>query len=687
MAEDRRIKKKRGLSKLKEKLDMYDMIIANLYAGTSIVEPDIQLDNAHIDIGFSSIASETHITKYFMVRKYPDWLKDGFMDNIRGRCLRPGVKINFYIYSEPHRINWNSAEMKNRMDLWNKYTKDNEDEGSVFEYRGKRNAILARKRIIESTKYLNESELDHRRTLSKICILIEISAKRDDLSLANFQDSLNSFKTLMNSEDIKVGELKVNMIDWLQSLWLFSLRYIKEVQGRITKKIVTDDILANFNSYKQGRIGDDGVPLGIDISSKVPVMKKFKADPDAAENILISAATGGGKSFFLKALLTWLLGDGFVCTVMDYEGDEYTNLAAFIRAANPEDVKIVSMGKGSEVYFEPMEIPMLTGDPDIDCDLKETAVNYVLATFRLIVCGTEGTLNKWEESVISTAIKRVYEFAGVTDNQDTWYKSKGLTLNMVYDEICDMVRKQEFVDDNMDNIKHKAAMEIQESCVPYFEEGEAKAGTFKKPMTANELFKAKLIIFSFGMKGATNDQIDPVILALKQLSVANISIQISNYCKYVRHCFNVKVWEEYQRWGEAKGSAEIIGNAMTGGRKRGDVNFIITNDLAAMLDESNPVNAKLRQNITGYIVGKISSKKIRHQFCEEFGLLELEEPLRRIANASRKGRKKKQSKSNASDRYKNAFCVVLDEGKAIVKVMLPDALLESELFKTGVVIK
>ena len=37
MAEDRRIKKKRGLSKLKEKLDMYDMIIANLYAGTSIV--------------------------------------------------------------------------------------------------------------------------------------------------------------------------------------------------------------------------------------------------------------------------------------------------------------------------------------------------------------------------------------------------------------------------------------------------------------------------------------------------------------------------------------------------------------------------------------------------------------------------------------------------------------------------
>lgn len=680
-------KKKRGISKLKEKLDMYDMIMANLYAGNSVVEPSTKLDNSHIDIGFSNIASETHITKYFMIRQYPDWMKDHMMDIIRSRCLKPGVKINFYIHTQPHTINWNSSEMKNRLNLWTKYADKYEDDGSVFEYRGKRSTILARKRIIESTKYLNESELDYRRTLCKITFIVEISAKRDDMSLANLELALRDFKTLMNQEDFKVMEMRVNMIDWLQSLGLFSLKYIKEVQGRIIKKIVTDDILANFSSYKQGRIGEDGVPLGIDISSKIPVLHKFKEDPDAAENLLIAAATGGGKSFFLKALLTWLLGDGFVCTVMDYEGDEYTNLAAFVKAGNPDDVKVISMGKGSEVYFEPMEIPMLTGDPEVDNDLKETAISYVLATFRLIVCGTEKNLTKWEESVISTAIRRVYEFAGVTDNKETWHKSQGLRVSMVYDEICDMVRKGEFIDDNMDNIKHRAAMEIQESCIPYFEEGEAKSGTFKKPMTANELFKAKLIIFSFGMKGATNDQIDPVILALKQLSVANISIQISNHCKYVKHCFNVKVWEEYQRWGEAKGSAEIIGNAMTGGRKRGDVNFIITNDLNAMLDESNPINAKLKQNITGYIVGRVTSKTVIHKFCEEFSLLELEAPLRRIAEASRKGRKKKRNSSAAQDRYKNAFCVVLDEGKAIVKVMLPPSLLESDLFKTGVVIK
>ena len=224
------------------------------------------------------------------------------------------------------------------------------------------------------------------------------------------------------------------------------------------------------------------------------------------------------------------------------------------------------MGKGSTVYFDPMEIPFLTGDEDVDADLKETAINYTLGIFRLIVAGLEGQLTKWEDSVISTAIKRVYEQVGVTEEPETWERSKGLTVSMVYEEVVNIVETREFMDDATENIKHRAAMEVMESCRVYFEEGEAKSSTFKNPMSINELYDAKLIIFSFGMRGATNSQIDPVILALKQLSVANISIQISNYCKYVRKCFNVKVWEEYQRWGNAAGSAEIIGNAMTGGR-------------------------------------------------------------------------------------------------------------------------
>lgn len=669
-----------------EKVEMYDTILANLIAGNSVIEPDINLDNSRISIGFSSIVSESQISRYFLIRNLPDYLPANFLDNLRSTCILPGVKFNFYLYASPHMIRWDSPEMKNRLDIWRQYTASQPDNINVFEYRQKRSASLAKQRIIYSTKYLNEAELDFKRSLFKVAILIEITSRRDEQSLVNLSRSISTFKNICRNMDIKLLEIKMNVLDWLAYFGIFSLKNIREVANKVSRRTLTDDILASFNPYKQGRVGDDGVCLGIDVLSKVPVLKKFKADPDAPENWLICAETGGGKSMFIKVLLTYLLADGFVVTVMDYEGDEYFNLANYIKAGNPDDVKIISMGKGSTEYFDPMEIADLTGEDDIDNELKENAIAYTLAIFRVIVGGLEGNINQWEERVISTAIKRVYEKAGVTEDKSTWHRSKGLRIKMVYDEIKHMAETKEFVDEDVDNVKHKAAVRIADCASVYFEEGEAKSGTFKNPISVNELYKARFIVFSFGMRGATSSQIDPVILALKQLSVANVAIQISNYCKYVRKCFNVKVWEEFQRWGEVRGSSEIILNAMTGGRKRGDVNFIITNKLGAILDDDNPIAAGLRENITSKAIGKINDKTIRHKFCEVFSVPEVEGVLDMIAKASMADETNNRViASSSGNRYKYAFCLMLDNGKkAVVKVMLPQVLRQSQLFKTGV---
>lgn len=687
-AEEKELKKQARRSKFKEKLDMYDMIIANLIAGKSIIEPTQHLDNSQLAIGFSNIASESQISKYFLIRQLPDYLQTNLIDEIRSRCINDGLKINFFFYGNPYKINWDSAEMRNKMTIWKQYADEHSGPIDVFDYRSQRSGELARRRIITSTKYLNEAELDWKRTLIRVAILIEISAKRDDESILNMIDSIKVLKNICSQQDIKLRELRVNMIDWLQTLGVFCLKSTKEVSSKVSYKIVTDDILANFNSYKQGRVGNKGVSLGIDILSGVPIMRKFKANPDAAENWLISAETGGGKSYFVKTLLTYLLADGFVVTVMDYEGDEYTNLANFIRAGKAEDVKIISMGKGSTTYFDPCEIPELTGEPDVDNDLKETATNYIMSIFRIITCGLNGELSQREEQIISLAIQNMYDSAGVTDDMSTWYRSKGLRLSMVYDEIKAMVETKQFVDADSDNVKYKSALKIADAASIYFDEGAAKSGTFKNPMSANELYGAKFVIFSFGMKGASDTLNDPTVLALKQLSVACVSIQISNYCKYIKHCFNVKVWEEFQRWGEAKGSADIISNAMTGGRKRGDVNFIITNDLASMLDENNPISKRLRQNIQNMAIGRIKDRGVRSDFCKMFDLQDCELALDRIAKAHANDDEVGSQNSGSGNRYRHSFCLVMDTGKkAIAKVMLPQALVKSSLFRTGVDVK
>ena len=680
----KRKKGREGKSKFREKLDMYDMIIANLIAGNSVLEPSKRLGKKELAIGFSNISSETVIRKYYVIQKFPDYIQDRLIELIRSECMTGGVKINFFIHGIPHKIDWNSQEMINRMNIWRRFASERDTSTGVFDYRSKYSENQARDRIIRSTKYLNESELDNKRTVMRAMFVIEITAERNEASIINMVESINRLKRFANVNGIELQELRVNMIDWVKAISPFSLSGSKEINTKLPRMILTDDIVANFNSYKQGKVGKTGVPLGIDIGGGV-VLRKFKEDPEAAENWLISAATRWGKSLFVKNLITNLLADNFVVTVLDYEGDEYNNLANLYRAANPEDVKVVSMGNSSEVYFDPCELPRLTGDYDTDKGMKEEAYTFIQALFRVMLYGVSGNFTKWEESVLSTAIQRMYDTAGVTDDMNTWSRSKGLRLKDVYFEIKEMVLSKEFVDPDNDNVKHKAALNMLETTSIYFEEGGSKVGVFKKPMSANELFKARLIIFSFGMRGANTSLIDPTIFALRQLSVAYVNIQVSNHCKYVKKCFNVKVWEEFQRWGEAEGSADIIANAITGGAKRGDVNFILTNDLGAMIDDDNLLAKKLRQNIQHFVIGKIPDKGVREAFCDMFELRDISHTLTNIAKTNVGNKSANEKISGEHSKYKYSFCLALDDGtRAVIKASLPDSLLKSGLFKSGV---
>lgn len=675
-------------SKLREKIEMYDMILANLYAGKSIIEPVQKLDNSQVAIGFSNISSETQISKYFSISSFPDYMQEKIIDVIRSKCIDNGVKINFYFYCNPYQINWESADMRNKMSIWSEYSKEHAGGVSVFNYRSEIADVKARERIIKSTLYLNEAEHEQKRSLVRASFIIEISARRTEEGITNMADSIRKLKDTCGASNIKIKELRVNMIDWIRAINPFSLNPNKETEAKIIKKIMTDDNLANFNSYKQGRVGDTGIPIGIDVKSNSVVLRLFKDDPDKAENWLISAETGGGKSMFVKSILAYAAAMGYTIVIMDYEGDEYTNFANYIRAANSDDVKVVSMGKGSAVYFDPCEIPELTGDPLVDMDLKESAISFILAIFRIITHGVKDDFTTEERKIMNIAIQRMYDSVGVTEDKYTWHRSKGLRLHDLFGEIKEIVNSKEFVDSDNGNVKHKAALTIYEASSIYFNEGEANAYMFRNAMSANELYKSQVIVFSFGMKGVSDSAIDPTILALKQLSVGYVNIQISNYCKYVKRTFNLKVWEEFQRWGQTEGSAEIISNVITGGRKRGDINFIITNDLASMLKSDNTLANRLADNIQNYAIGKIRNRSTREKFCAKFDLQECQDALDIIARASGKKGKEKSKVNSTRNKYNHSFCVVLDDGnRAIVKSMLPASILKSSLFRTGVQIK
>jgi hypothetical protein len=511
--------------------------------------------------------------------------------------------------------------------------------------------------------------------------MMTVSGERTDTGLSDLEDTIKSIKTYCGAEELFIRELKVNLVEWLNTLSPTALAHNAQIDKRTSRKIVTDDILSHLGAFRQGVVGYKGVSLGIDVLARVPVLRKFKEDPDKAENMLICAETGGGKSYYVKTLITYLLAENICVSVLDYEGDEYTNIYRFIHEANPADAALISFGKGSSEYFDPLQFPDLTGDDEVDSDIKESAISFTLAMFNVIVGGADGAMTDLERRVVSEAIGRVFDSIGVTDDRATWRNTKlsGVTVADVYDEIKTMVARREFSGLDDGGAKAAAALHIAECCSLYFDEGEARYGSFSKPLSADALFRAKIVVFSFGAKGQATTTQDKDILALRQLSVAYINTAISNYCKSVLHTFHACVWEEFQRWGEIRGAAEILANSVTGGRKRSELSFIVSNDLSSLLDQSNVLNARLRQNIQNFVIGKVRDKGVREAFCDLFDLRECKPILNQIAKATG---------DVQGFNYQKSFCVILDNGKkAVVKVMLPPAIAKSKLFRTGVDIK
>lgn len=657
----------------------YDTWLANIVSKGQFIDVNTVTRNDTMTPNFAYVETANYNVKYFMVAGYPSYVQRNFLDELRVRCLDRGVKINYYQIGEPYTIDWSSPDMRNKINAWKKFAADADAGVNVWDYRASKKEQEQKMKMIESTFYLNQAEIDYKRTTCHVQIFIQLICEKGLEGVVMGNAAANELVRQAKIMGIKLVPLKMNIIDWLRYLCQFSRTRSKELNGKVASNIMTDDMVANLAGYKQGRIGNRGIPLGLDIKRREAVLYKFKDNPNKVENWLISAMTGGGKSYFIKSIIMWLLGMGFTVTILDYEGDEYTELYKIMHEANPKSATLVSMGKGSAQYVEPMEIPELVGDPEIDDDLKDSAQEYTLAMFAIIVHGTEKPLSRWEEGVINRAIANVYDLYNVTNDKSTWHRSRGITIRDVYDEIKHLVDTKEFFDELTDNVQHKAAVEIVEAGRIYFDPDGARASAFSKPLSITDLRESQLIIFSFGVKGAVASSTDKSVLALKQLSVANIGTQISNYCKYVKHHFNVKVWEEFQRFIEVPQSAEIIGNSLTGGRKRGDINFIITNDLENILDDGNVINKQIRQSISAYAIGKIKDSDTVENFCTKFKCKDVRDELLKLAD---------NTGGNKAKKYENAFCLMLDDGKkAIVKAELPKALSTSPLFSTGVKVK
>jgi hypothetical protein len=248
-----------------------------------------------------------------------------------------------------------------------------------------------------------------------------------------FNNTVKKIVNLCAVMHIKISRITGDIPEYLKVFSPFSNTYIPSVVDKCGSVVLPDELIARFNTYRQGIIGKKGVYWGTDIFSRFPCLKPVKKTTEDAENWLITAETGGGKSYFVKGVLEQLLAQNeYNGTIMDVEGFEYL---PFKEELEPYDqVVIVNMAEGTGKYYDPVEI-MLTGDKELDEDMYSLSTSFTLSLFKCLM-GTEAQANEWADIVITDAVALTYAQRGIDPtDMATWRNSEGLTLYNVYETL------------------------------------------------------------------------------------------------------------------------------------------------------------------------------------------------------------------------------------------------------------
>lgn len=646
----------------------------------------------------SAIYSERdNVTYLYTIDGYPAQISKDFKEEIRELAYN-NIRISYISLLEPTRIEWSSAKMRSRLRTWQQ-TKKREDEEDVDEFtiQDKLSTKDSMSHRSKTLYYLADADQRRRRKLFTYRTMVIISGTRGE----DFDDVIEKVTTYCSNSAIRLTRVDDSIEEYLRAFSPFSMTMNDSVRNGVGNSTITDEVIARFSSYDQGKVGDGRVYISTDIDSGYPITKEFKKSETQAENYLISAETGGGKSYLVKGLIIQLIADPRINgTINDIEGDEYEPLANYLSA--DMSVVFLNMAEGSGSYYDPVEI-MEVPDKNIAKDMYSLSRSTTHSILSTLMGEVPTGPDYWVNNIIRNIVTATYRDVGVSaQDMSTWSNSKGLTLQSVYRKFKSIrgSRTGGITGKYSDNEDYKKAMDIVESGLDeYFDPEGSQSHVFTKPISLKEVVDADLVVCSFGMRGRSQSSVDPVQMALSQVSAAHVSHLRSIFSK-MNGKYNFKVWEEFQRWGNFPGSKELINTVLTGGRKMGDINIIATNKLSELLGQKDKEG--LFQNITSFSIGGIADSKIYEDFCERLNIQNMIEELKKIVVPREKTTKKDfslnedtidddeddSSSVGGDSKYKYAFLHVLDRSDvAMGKVELPETISDTDLLKTGVEVR
>ena len=272
-------------------------------------------------------------------------------------------------------------------------------------------------------------------------------------------------------------------------------------------------------------------------------------------------------------------------------------------------------------------------------------------------------MNTRQVAIFNDAINKLYEENNIDYNDKyTWHNSKGLSYRDVFNKIVELSKDEEYYSKYNEHIDG-----LIDGLRVYLNNDGIKRNMFKERLSINQLKESRLIIFSFGMRGATLQTTDKRDLSLKQMTISYLSTLLANYNKTSLGVSTIIELEELQRYLRNKANSEEAVNIFTGSRKRNVVAIGAINDPAGLVKGVYNGSEAIIENTTTAFFGAMKKKTIEDvTSCLE---MPYAEPyLQDIAN---------------SKEFKHCFLMCNDfKDFTVLRVEIPDELAKSAIYKT-----
>lgn len=596
-----------------DSINLYSRLIAEYITGGTMDVPDKTVEDGTFFYSTNRIFTQKGVKKMYFLHDLPAELPRGFVSDIRANVqkavrsynathgLQENVSINVVIDGEFYDLDLGNKRVQGR---WTHFTRQFErvqrkagSKSLVDELKSDKYSDDIRRKV-SSFLYIKEAKDEQDSSFYKTKVILEfVSTSNDVLEVAE-----REFRAFVFRNRIKPKPVFIQTNEYQKTYTPMGSKTNSLLKKMNEGDVWADDTIASFTVSTHGIIGDKtGVYHGVDVQSRNVLAIDMSKGSDA-QNILLTAGTGEGKSNYAKMLYTFIIPmmDTYSTIVYDYEGFEYTPIGKLAEA------NIVSMAGGDGRYVNTMVIGDLTGNKKIDEGLKIEAIEATERVFNLLVDERYG-MTPQELSLFSDCMNEVYQDFGVFDDPETWKNSKECTFYHIYAKMVKMKERNEVLFEYGENVVLDFIIKLK----PYFEKGGIRTHWFKEPISIQEIVDNRHLIFSFGMGDKEESMIDEKSLALRQLFASYLTTLVASKNK-ARGIRTVVFLEELQRYLKQRYSGEIVAGISSGGRKLGLIVYYITNAPSELMllmdggDENIRSSASvLMSNITTTIIGAL----------------------------------------------------------------------------------